>query len=101
MIRTIVGSILVGALGTAFITWALVLFAKASTSAESVVRRCAWFLEIFMCLSLGGIYILTAESARDRKVWEVVLALSFAVLIFRGAKLLLAQKKCAQLKNDT
>jgi hypothetical protein len=91
MVRTTIASILVGALGTAFITWALVLFAKASTSADSKVRRTQRFLEIFMYLSLGGIYILTAESPKERKLWEVVLALSVSVWIFRGARSLLAR----------
>jgi hypothetical protein len=93
VITTIIGSMITGALATAFITWALFLFAKASTSAESKIRRCVRFLEVWMLSLLGGFYVLTAKSGRERKLVLLAIALMIATLVFRGARSLMARRK--------
>jgi hypothetical protein len=92
VITTIVASVIVGALAAAFTAWALFLFAKASTSAESKVRRGVRFLEILMFSLLSGFYVLTAQSGKERKPVLLVIGLWVGVWLFRGARVLMARR---------
>ena len=78
---------------TAIFALAIMWFARASANQDPRVRHQLRFVEVAMFLTLAGLSVVTAESAKDRKWALIAIGIVLAVWSFRGVRFLLARSK--------
>jgi len=93
MIFRITAVIVAGLAGAGFITLAFAWYAGSVTSVDAKVRRRVQIVEVLLSLASLSLGAVTAQNARERKPFLITIGAIAAVLLFRGARLLLTWGK--------
>jgi hypothetical protein len=93
MILRIAAVIVGGLAGGGFITLAAAWYAGSVISVDSKVRRRVQVVEVLMGLAMLSLGTATAQNARERKLFLITIGVIAAILLFRGARLLMIRAK--------
>ena len=93
MILRIAAVIAAGLAGAGFITLASAWYAGSSTSLDPKVRRRVQLLEVVMVLAVESLAVISAANARDRKFALIMIAVTIAAGLFRGAWFFLSKRR--------
>jgi hypothetical protein len=85
----------------ALFAWTMAWWVRSTTSEDSIVRWRARAVEILLALGVGVLSAATTASTKGREIALVVLAAIIAAWIFRGVRLLLANRRAYHSRMNT